>query len=97
MRVYIRPIMMPLESSRRRNPKSSNTGRGLRDVLDAHAGLDGRLSAILVSDARRQLGFRRPPVERIDHRRVLFRHVATPDLAGPGDLPVPGLQRLFAL
>src|SRR6266481_5733713 len=94
MRVYIRPIMMPLDSSRRRNPKSSNTGRGLRDVLDAHAGLDGRLSAILVGDARRELGFRHPPVERIDHRRVLVSHVATPDLAGPGDLRVVGLQVL---
>src|SRR6266446_481379 len=92
--VYIRPIMMPLDSSRRRNPKSSNTGRGLRDVFDAHAGLDGRLSAILVGDARRELGFRHPPVERIDHRRVLVGHVATSDLAGPGDLRVVGLQVL---
>src|SRR5512144_1276321 len=94
IKVYIRPIMMPLDSSRRRNPKSSNTGRGLRDVLDAHARLDGRLSAILVGDARRKLGLGLPPVQRVDHRGVLVGHVAAPNLAGPRDLRVVGFQVL---
>src|SRR4029077_5371800 len=92
--VYIRPIMMPLDSSRSRKPKSSATGRGLRDVLDAHARLDGRLSAVLVGDARRKLGLPGPPVQRVDHRRVLVGHVAPPHLAGPRDLRVVGLQVL---
>src|SRR5260370_42498960 len=94
MRVYIRPIMMPFDSSRSRKPKWSDTGRGLRDVLDADARLDGRLSAILVGDARRELGFRRPTVQRIDDRRVLVSHEATPHLARPGDLPGGDLQIL---
>src|SRR5258708_38607894 len=94
MRVYIRPIMMPFDSSRSRKPKSSDTGRGLRDVLDADARLDGRLSAILVGDARRELGFRRPTVQRIAHRRVLVAPVAAPHLARPRDLPGVGLQLL---
>src|SRR5215471_11328698 len=94
MSAYMRPISTPLEVNSSRNPRSSSTGRCPLHVLDADAGLDRGLPAILVRDGRRQLDLVPSAVERVDHRRVLVRDVAPAHLACARHLGVVGLEIL---
>src|SRR5262245_29276789 len=91
---YISPMRIPLDSNPSRKPRSSPTGGHSLDVLDQDAGLDGRLAAVLVGDDRAQLDLLAARVERLDHRRVLVCHEASPDLPRPRNFCVVGVQVL---
>src|SRR5437773_1171663 len=93
-RIAASPMRMPLESSRRRKPRSSDTGGRSLDVLDLDPRLDGGLPAVLVGDGRGQLDLVLARVERVDHRSVFLGDEAPPHLARARDLGVVGLQVL---
>src|SRR5262245_51841158 len=95
MSEYIRPIRRPFEISRKKNPRSSDTGhRWCVDVLDPYARLHDGLSPVLVGDGRLELDRLPTRVEHVDDRRVLLGHEAPPHLARARHLGVVGLEVL---
>src|SRR2546426_2043693 len=94
MSAYISPTRMPLESSRRKKPRSSDTGGRSLDVLDPDTRLESGLATVLVGDGRGQLDLVLARVERVDHRSVFLGDEAPPHLARACDLGIVRLQVL---
>src|SRR5438034_3489025 len=81
------PIRMPFDISSAKKPRVSDMrGDSPLDVLDPHAGADGRLAPVFVGDRRRQLDLVPTRIEGVDDRRVLLRDVAPAHLASPRHL-----------
>src|SRR5438034_4285983 len=63
------PIRMPFDISNAKNPRVSDMrGDSPLDVLDPHAGADGRLAPVFVGDRRRQLYLVPTRIEGVDDR-----------------------------
>src|SRR5258705_10650336 len=88
MSEYMSPMRTPLVTS------ASVKSQSNMHVLDGDPGAHSRALTVFVGDLGGDLGLGRAAVERLDHRRVLFRDHAPAQLARARDLGVVGVEVL---
>src|SRR5262245_57156392 len=93
MRAYINPMRMPFETKSPRNGQSTTSVSG-SGAANLHAVLQRRLSAVLVCDRRRDRDLLVVAIQGFDVGRVLLGDDPPPELSGPGDLLVVGVELL---